>query len=97
MRKECNAEGEAEASENDVEEVEKKAEAGEKVELGEEGEDEVEEKPKEPRKPRIKLGDIMGVIWLNFFFFDSIIYLFTYIEIEKKIKILTLQNFFFSF
>ena len=66
VRAESNPEAEAEAGENDVEEAETKAEAEEEVEAGEEGEDEVEEKPKEPRKPRIKLGDIMGVIWLIF-------------------------------
>lgn len=82
VRAESNPEGEAEAegNENGVEEPETKAEAEG------EGEDEAEEeKPKEPRKPRIKLGDIMGVIWLNLLllYVGNVIYLLTDIGIEK--------------
>ena len=63
VRAESNPE--AEANETDVEEAETKAESEEEVEAGEDEED-VGEIPKEPRNPRIKLGDIMGVIWLIF-------------------------------
>lgn len=62
MRAESNSEGEAEASENGVENEATGVEEAE-------GEEEVSEseEAKPPRKPRVKLGDIMGVLF-NFSF-----------------------------